>query len=301
MVAGSPGAAGHRSDDDLDGFTVPGRGRGLLDVLERRYLLKLLVRKELRVRYQGSFLGLLWSYVKPAVQFAVFYFALGVFLQQNEAVQDYAVYLFSGIVVINFFSETFGNATRAVTGNAALVKKIYLPRELFPVSSAWVAAVHFLPQLVILLLGTLVSGWRPTVWQLLSGVLGFVVVAVLATGLGLFFGSINVLFRDFENIVDLMLLVVTWTSPVLYQWSLVRQALPGWLWQVYQLNPVTSGVELFHYAFWYGATRPGAGPAATLPPHLLWHGALSLLIALVVLVVGQFTFRRLEGRFAQEL
>ncbi len=302
MVAGSPGAAGYRAGDDgLEGFTVPGRGRGLLDVLERRYLLKLLVRKELRVRYQGSFLGLLWSYVKPAVQFAVFYFALGVFLQQNEAIQDYAVYLFSGIVVINFFSESFGNATRAVTGNAALVKKIYLPRELFPVSSAWVAAVHFLPQLVILLLGTLASGWRPTVWQLLAGVLGFVVVAVLATGLGLFFGSINVLFRDFENIVDLMLLVVTWTSPVLYQWSLVRQELPGWLWQVYQLNPVTSGVELFHYAFWYGATRPGAGPAATLPPHLFWYGGVSLVVALVVLAVGQFTFRRLEGRFAQEL
>ncbi|WP_432483824.1 ABC transporter permease [Kineococcus esterisolvens] len=301
-MAGSPGAAGYRAGDDgLEGFTVPGRGRGLLDVLERRYLLKLLVRKELRVRYQGSFLGLLWSYVKPAVQFAVFYFALGVFLQQNEAIQDYAVYLFSGIVVINFFSESFGNATRAVTGNAALVKKIYLPRELFPVSSAWVAAVHFLPQLVILLLGTLASGWRPTVWQLLAGVLGFVVVAVLATGLGLFFGSINVLFRDFENIVDLMLLVVTWTSPVLYQWSLVRQELPGWLWQVYQLNPVTSAVELFHYAFWYGATRPGAGPAATLPPHLFWYGGVSLVVALVVLAVGQFTFRRLEGRFAQEL
>ena len=288
--------------DDLDGFVVPGRGRGLLDVLDRRYLLKLLVRKELRVRYQGSFLGLLWSYVKPAVQFAVFYFALGVFLGQNDAIQDYAVYLFAGIVVINFFSESFANATRAVVGNAPLVKKIYLPRELFPVASAWVAAVHFLPQLIILLLGTVVSGWRPTVWQLLSGVLGFLVVGLLSIGLGLFFGSINVLFRDFENIVDLMLLVVTWTSPVLYTWDRVQAEVPGWLWQVYQLNPVTSGVELFHYAFWFGATRPDAGlPAATLPPNLLWHGLLALVVASLVLALGQFTFRRLEGRFAQEL
>ncbi len=303
MVAGSPGAAGHRAgEDDLEGFTVPGRGRGLLDVLERRYLLKLLVRKELRVRYQGSFLGLLWSYVKPAVQFCVFYFALGVFLRQGDAIQDYAVYLFSGIVVINFFSETFGNATRSVVGNAPLVKKIYLPRELFPVSSAWVAAVHFLPQLVILLIGTLVSGWRPTVTQLLGGVLGFATIALLAVGLGLFFGAVNVLFRDFENIVDLMLLVVTWTSPVLYQWSQVQQQVPGWLWEVYQLNPVTTAVELFHFAFWFGATedRPGL-PVATMPPHVLWYGLLGLAVSLVVLAVGQFTFRRLEGRFAQEL
>ncbi|WP_369052003.1 ABC transporter permease [Kineococcus terrestris] len=281
-----------------DGFVVPGRGRGLLDVFERRYLLKLLVRKELRVRYQGSFLGLLWSYVKPAVQFAVFYFALGVFLQQRDVVQNYAVYLFSGIVVINFFSETFGNATRAVVANAPLVKKIYLPRELFPVSSAWVAGVHFVPQLVVLLAGTLVAGWRPTPVQLLAGVLGFVTVALLAVGLGLFFGSINVLFRDFENIVDLMLLVVTWTSPVLYTWNLVQAQLPEWLWFVYQLNPVTSAVELFHHAFWFGSTD---GDPALVPPDLLWFALSAFGLAVLVLVAGQLTFRRLEGRFAQEL
>ncbi|WP_432546395.1 ABC transporter permease [Kineococcus sp. SYSU DK004] len=282
----------------VDGFVVPGRGRGLLDVFERRYLLKLLVRKELRVRYQGSFLGLLWSYVKPAVQFAVFYFALGVFLQQRDVVQNYAVYLFSGIVVINFFSETFGNATRAVVANAPLVKKIYLPRELFPVSSAWVAGVHFVPQMVVLLAGTLVAGWRPTPVQLLSGVLGFVTVALLAVGLGLFFGSINVLFRDFENIVDLMLLVVTWTSPVLYTWNLVQAQLPEWLWFVYQLNPVTSAVELFHHAFWFGSTD---GDPSLVPPDLAWFALSAFGLAVLVLVLGQLTFRRLEGRFAQEL
>ncbi|MGI8721258.1 MAG: ABC transporter permease, partial [Geodermatophilaceae bacterium] len=95
-----------------DGFVEPGRGAGLLDVLRRRYLVKLLVRKELRVRYQGSVLGLLWSYLKPAVQFVVFYFALGVFLKLNLSIKDFAVYLFSGIVAINYFSEAFGNATR---------------------------------------------------------------------------------------------------------------------------------------------------------------------------------------------
>ena len=278
-------------------LVAPGHGSGLLDVVRYRYLLKLLVRKEMRVRYRGSVMGLLWSYVKPGVQFAVFYFAMGYFLKLNDSVPNFAVYLFSGIVVINFYSEAFGNAP--------LIKKIFLPRELFAVSSAWVAAIHFLPQLIILLLASLVSGWRPSVQQLGGAVLAFVIVGVLAVGLGLLFGAVNVLYRDFENIVDLLLMIVTWTSPVLYDWQRVADAVGGrdrWIMTLYQLNPITSAVELFHWAFWYptSAVRT-AEVVPPLPPHLLWSGLSGLLIALVLLGVGQAVFRRIEGRFAQEL
>ncbi|WP_338073638.1 ABC transporter permease [Kineococcus siccus] len=286
-------------------LVAPGHGRGLLDVVRDRYLLKLLVRKEMRVRYRGSVMGLLWSYVKPGVQFAVFYFAMGYFLKLNDSVPNFAVYLFSGIVVINFYSEAFGNATRSVVGNAPLIKKIFLPRELFAVSSAWVAAIHFLPQLIILLLASLVSGWRPSLQQLAGAALGFLIVGVLAVGLGLLFGAINVLYRDFENIVDLLLMIVTWTSPVLYDWQRVADAVGGrdsWFMTLYQLNPVTAAVELFHWAFWFptSAVRT-AEVVPTLPPHLLWSGVTGLLIALVLLAAGQAVFRRIEGRFAQEL
>ncbi|MEZ0165638.1 ABC transporter permease [Kineococcus sp. LSe6-4] len=286
-------------------LVAPGHGSGLLDVVRYRYLLKLLVRKEMRVRYRGSVMGLLWSYVKPGVQFAVFYFAMGEFLRLNESVPNFAVYLFSGIVVINFYTEAFGNATRSVVGNAPLIKKIFLPRELFSVSSAWVASIHFLPQLVVLLIACVVTGWRPGPGQLLGGLLGFVIVAVLAVGLGLLFGAVNVLYRDFENIVDLLLMVVTWTSPVLYDWQKVADAVGGpdsWFMTLYQLNPVTAAVELFHWAFWYptGGVREAAVPPP-LPPHLLWSGLWGLLIALVLLAAGQAVFRRIEGRFAQEL
>ena len=134
----------------------PGVGGGLAEVFRTRFLLKLLVRKELKVRYRGSVLGLLWSYVKPGVQFIVFYIALGVFLGLENSprnpggLPNYAIYLFSGIVLINFFNEALGNASRSIVNNGGLIKKIYLPRELFPVASVWVSAVHFFPQLVIL-------------------------------------------------------------------------------------------------------------------------------------------------------
>ncbi|WP_337060066.1 ABC transporter permease [Kineococcus sp. G2] len=281
-------------------LVAPGHGRGLADVVRYRFLLKLLVRKEMRVRYRGSVMGLLWSYVKPGVQFAVFWVAMGWFLRLNDTLENFAIYLFSGVVVINFYSEAFGNATRSVVGNAPLIKKIFLPRELFAVSSGWVAAVHFLPQLVILLGACLAVGWRPSVWQLAGGLLGFVIVGVLAIGLGLLFGAINVLYRDFENIVDLMLMVATWASPVLYDWQRVAAVVGGpdsLGMLLYQLNPITAAVELFHWCFWYPTTAGGS----PLPPHLLWTGLLGLALALVLLAIGQVVFRRIEGRFAQEL
>lgn len=285
-------------------LTVPGRGGGLLDVFRRRYLLSLIVRKELRVRYRGSMLGMAWSYVKPAVQFGVYFVAMGLFLDLSKTIPDYAIYLFSGIIVMNFFGEGFSNATRSLVWNAPLINKIYLPRELFPAASMWVSAVHFFPQFLVLLLATLVGGWRPTGAELAAGVLGFAIVAILALGLGLLFGAVNVFYRDAENFVDLILMVATWGSPVLYTWGRVAKVLPDWAFFLYQLNPLTAAVELFHYAFWYGATdRPellGDG-FAPIPDYLWAWGGAAVVISLLVVAAGQSTFRRLEGRFAQEL
>ena len=284
--------------DVADGFRTPGEGGGLRQVVRHRYLLRLLVRKELRARYHGSALGMLWSYIKPAVQFGAFYFVIGVFFKMTSTVDNYAVYLFSGIVVMNFFSEAFGNATRSITGNWALVKKIYLPRELFPVASVLVSFTHFVPQVVVLLVGCIATGWRPSVWQLLAGVGGFVVLAGCALGLGLIFGALNVVFRDFENVVDLILMIATWASPVIYTWTAVQAALgDGALWWLYQSNPLTTVVEIFHWTFWH----PTTDGAVSLPDGMLLFVGIAVLVTSVILVIGQLVFRRFDGRFAQEL
>ena len=282
----------------------PGRSAGLLEIPRWRFLLSLLVRKELRVRYRGSALGLLWSYVKPAVQIIVFYLALGKFLRLEDSIHNYVIYMFSGIVMVNFFNEIFGNTTKSIVWNADLVKKIYLPRELFPVASVWVAFIHFVPQLLVLIVGALLLGWRPGPLNLLAGLGAITIIGLLALGLGLIFGSLNVLFRDAENFVDLIVMVATWMSPVLYTWQKVHDVVPGWLWTVYQLNPLTAAVELAHYAFWVptrGVVPDGANAATLMPPHWIWWGATGLAIAMVVVVIGQLVFRSFESRFAQEL
>lgn len=285
-------------------LVAPGQGVGLLDVFRRRYLLDLLTRKELRVRYRGSVLGLFWSYVKPAFQLVVFYIAMGKFLGLDKSKPDYLIYLFSGIVMINFFSEVFSNATRSVVRNGDLVKKIYLPRELFPVSSVTVAIVHLIPQLAILVIVAFLYGWQPGVLNILAGLLAIVVIMVIGLGLGLMFASWNVLYRDSENFVDLVLMAATWMCPVLYTWDKVAGVLHGFWWTLYQANPLTGAVELAHYAFWLPSadvrTRfPHGG--GLMPTHFGTYTLVALAGSAIVLVLGQLVFRRLEGRFAQEL
>lgn len=291
------------STTDLGEWRTPGHSSGLIEVIRQPYLTSLIVHKELRQRYRGSIFGMLWSYAKPAVQFLVFYFAIGVFMRMNQQVENYVIYMFSGVTLINYFSEVFGNATRSVNGNSALVKKIYLPRELFPISALWVGFVHFVPQVVILLVGALIMGWAPSILGILAILVGFVIVSLFALGLGLFASAINVFYRDAENFVDLLLMMATWISPVLYTWSMVHDVLAsrlgGVLWYAYQANPMTVAVELFHYGFW-DATLP-AETGGTVPSNMLAWGIIAMLASALTVVLGELTFRRMDAKFAQEL
>ncbi|MDD7962149.1 ABC transporter permease [Microbacterium thalli] len=278
-------------------MTSPGSRGGLIDVVRRRYLLSLIVRKEVQIRYRGSVLGWLWSYVKPLVQFAVFYLAIGVFLGQNRQVEYFPLYLLAGITVVTFFTEAFTNGTRSLVDNAALIKKIYLPREMFPVSSMLIAVVNTLPQILVLAVIALVLGWAPSPIHIAAIVLALVIVGVLATGLSLLFGAVNVTFRDAQSFVEIITMCAVWASPVMYQWSMAANELPSWAFDLYRLNPLTPAVELFHFGIWFPLNPAGAEPMPALP----LATALAGITALLALLIGQIVFRRLEGRFAQDL
>ncbi|MDN3357991.1 ABC transporter permease [Actinomadura sp. DC4] len=296
----------------VEPLLAPGRGGGLPDVARRRYLLRLLVRRELRSRYQGSLLGLGWSYVRPAVNFAVYFFVVGVFLKMSQAIPNFPVFLFSGMVLISFFTETLITTAWSVVGNASLVKKVYLPRELFPVSSMLVSGVHMLPALAVLMGGAVWAGWAPSWIAVGSMLLAFGIVATLAMAFGLLFAAVNVFFRDFGQVVDIINIVVPWSVPMIYPWTTVQEATQGgWLLQAYLANPLTSAVLLFERAFWWptndqALTLPNGAPALpggrlAFPYHLTTRGLASLLGALVLLAVAQLVFARLQRRFAQEL
>ena len=136
----------------------PAATSGLFEVFRRRYLLKLLVRREISARYQGSFLGLFWSYLQPASRLAMYYFVFGILLARP--IENFAIHLFAGLVIVHYFTETFSSGTRSIVRNKGVVQKMAVPREMFPVASMLVSAYHVIPGLV-LLTGLRVAGLDP--------------------------------------------------------------------------------------------------------------------------------------------
>lgn len=268
-----------------------------------RFLLGLITKKELRVRYRGSVLGMVWSYIKPAVQLVVYFVAMGHFIGMGRAIPNYVIYLFSGMVMINFFTEIVLNATRSIIENAPLVGKIYMPRELFPVSSLQVAAFHMVPQVVVLWVGALFTGWRPTLTSLVSILASIALVSIFGLGTGLLLSTFNVFYRDAQNLVELFNMVSIWLSPVFYSWVFVANAVPRWLFYLYELNPLTVAVQLAHDGFWAStlSSNPDAAALTAWPDH--WGVILgaSAGLSLVLLLLGQAVFSRWQGHFGEEI
>lgn len=276
-------------------YRTPGSSKGLLSVFRHRYLLSLLLKKGVATRYYGSALGWVWSYVRPAAQFLMYYLVIGIIMGADRGIDWFPIYLFSGIVAVNLFSEALRNTTSAIIDNKSLVKKIFLPRELFPMAALGVALIHFLPQATLLLVVALLCGWTIGWLQVVGFVVGVLMILVFALGLGLFFGAINVAYRDAKNIVDIILMFATWASPVLYSWTMVHDRAPDWLYHIYMSNPMTAAVELFHDAFWLPLAPDSPRP------DLLMYALIGGAIAVLTLVIGQTVFRKLEGSFAQSL
>ena len=282
-------------------LTPPSANQGLLEVFRRRYLLKLLVRREISARYQGSFLGLLWSYINPLSQFFLYWFVMGYILNLHKDVPNFAVHIFAGLIVVHFFTETFNAGTRSIVRNKALVKKMAMPREMFPVASMLVSLYHVGPQLVILLIACVFYGWTPDPAGMVAVLLALMIIMLLGTALALLFSAANVFFRDFSSAVGIMTHFVRFGVPMIYPYSLVAERFHGHT-TLYLSNPIADAVLLMQRAFWVGTTSDPARTARTdLPPNLFELGAIAVVACFVMLLVGQVVFTRLQNRIPERL
>jgi ABC-2 type transport system permease protein len=286
---------------DSSGLVTEARGGKLREIFQRRELLGLLVRRDLQARYRDSVLGFLWTVIRPIIVFLMYFVVLGKFLRAAEGVPNFAIYLFAGLTLYSFFSEMVVGAASSIIANAGLVKKIYLPREIFPLASVGGAAVMFLIQCGVLLAAALIFGALPhdlfqTLWFFPSVAL----ILVYGLALGIFLSAVNVYLRDVQYLLELLIMLAMWASPIVYSWQMAASAfasfkLPSWLFEVYLNSPITLGVLGFHRAFW------GDGTAADYPTNLGLRILIAFVVGLVLLFFAHRVFKRLQGNFAQEL
>ncbi len=277
----------------------PAPRNGLLEVFRRRYLLRLLVRREISARYSGSFLGLIWSYINPLSQLFIYWFVMQKIIGRGG--ENFAVHVFSAIVVVHFFTETFNAGTRSIVRNKAIVRKMAMPTEMFPVASMVVSLYHVGPQLIILMAVCLPYGWAPDVEGMLAFVLALAISMVLGTALALLFSAANVFFRDWASAVNIMTNFVRFGAPMIYPYSIVDERF-GSFADYYLINPVANAVLLSQRAFWVGTTNDPEGTAATdLPEHLFSRGLVVLGACVLFLVVAQMVFAKLEHKIPERI
>jgi ABC-2 type transport system permease protein len=271
------------------------------EIVAKREVLLNLVRRELRVKYAASLLGAVWSLLNPVVYLAVFTFVTRVL---GMAIEDYPVYLLSGLLAWNLFSTALSVGSRAVVDNSNLVKKVTFPREILPLAAIGVALVDYVLQMGVLVLFMLVRGLGIPIPEIALLPLAFVTLLVFATALTFAVAAANVRYRDVGHLLGIALLVWFWLTPIVYAEALAQRFLEkgSAFWTAYFLNPLASIVAGLHRSL-YGRVGMGEG-AALFDVSMAWLALVLLVVlgtSLVLLRITWGYFFSRSGDFAEEL
>lgn len=261
----------------------------LRDTLRFRHVLFALTAKELKAQYRNMALGFLWAALNPLVMITVLSVAFVVFF---GAALDQPCRVVVALVPFNFLTYCLSGCTWAILGNATLVRKVAFPRQILPLSVILTHFVHFAVQslLVAATLATFPTPGNPLSVNLLWLPAILVVHVGLAVGLGLLVSALNVVYRDTQYIVESMVTVLFWISPVVYDASATFQASDGvmsWGERCYFLNPVAGVLDSYRRVLFHGAP-PDAFAFAT-----------ALVLTLAVGVAALKVFWRYEREFAE--
>lgn len=253
--------------------------RGQIEVfLKYRFLLQDLILKDIRIKYRKSILGILWSVLNPLLMMLVITAVFSnIFKVQIE---NFPIYYLSGAVMFNFFSEATITGMSSVLQAANLIKKVYIPKYIFPLEKALFAFVNFLFSLIAVLLIYLILG-HPLHWTALLFFVPSLYLLVFATGIALVLSCWSIYFRDVIHLYGVVLTAWTYLTPIVYPFD----ALPAKMQQIMLLNPMYYYVDYFRQVTMYG-TIPG------LSTNLICLG-----VSLFSLIIGLWIFKKNQDRF----
>lgn len=277
-----------------------------------RELLVFLTRKEIKVRYQASVLGLLWSMLNPTVVLLTYFLVFTYFLK--SAIPDFALFLFAGLLVWNLFSLGVQTSSTAVVGAAGIVKKVAFPREVLPLAQVGVAVFFFSLQLIVMALFLIGFRIQPTWSYIPLVVFGLIDVIVLTAGLALLVSGLTVFLRDMEHLIMVLMQAWFWLVPIVYSFAddlyYRFHGAKRIITYAYLADPVTPIILVFQRFFWGKLGLRGGVAAGKPTPSIEIHftyGTYGVMLAAVlagsVLIfwLGMYVFGRVSANFAEEL
>lgn len=210
---------------------------------ENKALLIELVRTDFKLRYQGSFLGYMWSLLKPLMMFVILYIVFVFILKMDKGVPHFPIYLLLGIVLWNFFTEMTVQSLGSIVGRGDLIRKVKIPRWMVPISTSISALINLGLSMVVVIIFMIVNGVSVSMTSPMI-VVDIVLLYVLALGCSLFLAAAYVKFRDLSYIWEVVLQAGFYATPIIYSLSLVPN---NTLREILLLNPIAFVIQDARY------------------------------------------------------
>lgn len=247
-----------------------------------RELLKTNIKKEVRGKYKGSWLGVLWTFLNPLLMLAVYAFVFPYILRVQ--VENYTIFMIVALIPWNFFTTAIQSGTGSVVANGNILKKVYFPREIIPISITTSQLVNFLITCIIMFIFILFSGVGFSVHLLLMPLL-ILIQYLITLALTFVLSALTVFVRDVDHFVSVALTLGFYATPIVYQASM----LPEKFQWVLKINPMAQLVEAYRAILYYHQM-----------PDFIAIGIWEIL-SVVFLILGYLAFKKLEKSFVEEL
>lgn len=258
------------------------------DVLKYKSLLSNLAKRDFLVRYKQAFAGIAWALVKPLINILVFGYISSKITGGNNTATNF-VLVASAMLLWQLFSNVFNDVSNSIIGNSNLFSKVYFPKIVIPLSTILVCLVDFFISLVILIVLFIIAG-QPIHWQIVLAPIFILLTLINGFGIGLYFATINVKYRDVKFIVPVIIQFGMYLTPVIFSSAFymerIAKILPDWLLWIFYLNPMVGAIEGFKYSLFGGDAI-----------YNVYYFALSVCVSFLFLFIGIKYFYKFERDF----
>lgn len=252
------------------------------EILRYRELLRNLIAKELKLKYRGSIIGILWSLVSPLLTIIVYSIAFRYIIR--IPLDNYPLFLVIGVLHWNFFAAASMASTEVILGNANLIHNVNFPRVILPISSV---VFHFIQ--LVLALAAFMLAYVPLGGELWMGLLVYPVVLVLqgffVAGVAMGVSALTVFYRDLKHLIEVGLMLLFWLTPIIYNFTMIPESMRIW----FRVNPMVS-FTVSYQDILYLQNIPSLG-----------NWVFMIGLTLIVFLLGYVIFQRQQHRFAEEL